>query len=99
SRTAGGIKVDALPGQMHFLNLAKKHFENRQRLAKFESSPQLPLTIRNAITELAKAVIENTHILLDTINDRLAENPENILQDQNGEFPLLGSTSGTIIVR
>ena len=98
-RTAGGIKVEAFRGRLHILNLSKKHFDNLQTLAKFEASLRLPLEIRNAVGAFYKAVVENTHILLDTINDKLSEDPRNVLEEQNGDSPLFGATSGAFIDR
>jgi hypothetical protein len=99
ARTAGGVRVEPLPGKLHILNLSNKHVSNRQVLAKFEGSLHLPLAVRNALSEFDKAVVENTHILLDTINAKLVENAENIVQEENGNSPLFGATSGAFIDR
>jgi len=97
TRTAGGFRIDAIPGKLGMLNLSKKYVASRQTLAKFQSSAQLPLAIRNAVKDLDQAVVGNAQLLLEVINQKLAENPANILREEDGTSPLLGATSGAFL--
>ncbi len=97
TRTAGGFTTEPVPGKLGILNLSKKYVINRRMLAKFQSSPQLPLAITNAIKDLDQAVADNAQLLLDVINQKLAENPARILREEDGGSPLFGATSGAFL--
>jgi len=98
-RTAGGFRAEPIPGKLSTLNLSRKYVTNRQTLAKFQSSPQVPLAVRNALKELDEAVKGNVQVLLSVINDKLAENPDNILCEENANSPLFGATSGAFLAK
>jgi hypothetical protein len=97
TRTAGGIRPEPIPGKLGILNLSLKHVSNRQTLSRFQSSHQMPLAIRDAIKKLDEAVEENVQTLLDVINEKMVENPENIFREENGTSPLFGATSGAFL--
>src|ERR1039457_242682 len=97
TRTAGGFHTESIPGKLGILNLSLKHVTNRQTLAKFQSSHQLPLAVRDAIKELDKAVGQNVEILLDVINEEMVENPENVFREEDAKSPLFGATSGAFL--
>lgn len=96
-RTAGGFHYEPIPGKMGILNLSAKFVSNRRILAKFQDSPQLPIAVKDAIKQLDSAVHQNAQTLLDEINRQLAEHPENVLSDDNGQSPLFGAVSGAFL--
>jgi hypothetical protein len=98
-RTAGGFHMEAIPGKLGVLNLSHKYHANRQALAKFYSSHQLPTPAREAVKQWDKAVEQNASILLDVINEKMAENPQNIFREEDGNSPLFGATSGAFLDR
>jgi hypothetical protein len=99
SRTAGGIQYHAIPGRLGILNISRKYVTNRQTSAKFQASAQLPASITNTVRQLDAAVAANAQLLHDVINKELAEHPDNILFDEDGNSPLFGATSGAFLDR
>ncbi len=96
-RTAGGFHYEEVPGKLGTLNLSSKFISSRQTLAKFQASPQLPATVRNAVKELDSAVYSNAQMLLDVINDELAKHPNNVLLEDDGTSPMFGAVSGAFL--
>jgi hypothetical protein len=96
-RTAGGFRTEPIVGKFGILNLSKKYVAGRQRLAKFRSSPRMPVSIQKAIERFDQAIVENAEVLLDVINENLAENPGNILHEEDGSSSLFGATCGAFL--
>ena len=96
-RTKGGFHTEPIPGKLGILNLSKKYVTGRQMLAKFQSSAQLPPSVQDAVKELDVAVATNVAVLLDVINERLADKPNEVLREEDGNSPLFGATSGAFL--
>jgi hypothetical protein len=90
-RTAGGMRIEPIQGKLGMLKLSQKYVVNRETLAKYQSSPQLPLSVKNAVKELYDAVYKNVEVLLDVINQELAQNPDHILHEDDGNSNLFGA--------
>jgi hypothetical protein len=99
TRTAGGFHTEQIPGKLGILNLSNKYVTGRQTLARFQSSPQLPSSIQDAVKELDVAIAANVTVLHDVINEKLASNVNHILQEEDGNSPLFGATSGAFLAK
>lgn len=95
------VKVDAndparmqlIPGKIGLLNISKKYIESRRLLVQFYSSSQLPVEIVNTLKDFDKAIKDNTNLMIEVLNERLADNIENIFGDDKDSSPCFNGTS------
>lgn len=74
----GGPIHKPVHGKIGILNTSSKYEANKSKLAKFRFSVQLPGDIRDALTELDKAVYQNVELMFDVINEKFAQNARNL---------------------
>ena len=77
--------------------MSRKYTINTQKLAKFQSSPQLPIAIRNAIGDLDQAVTKNPTVLLEVINEKLTEDPDGIIFEEDVTSSQFGATAAAFL--
>jgi hypothetical protein len=75
------------PGKVAIINTPKQYATHKARLLPSESSADLPSAVRTAVSDFDQTLDKDTTILLETLNDKLAENRDNIIYDHDVRSP------------
>jgi hypothetical protein len=89
----GLIRSEFLPNTIGLVNASKKYTENKKMLLEFETSPNMPSTVRIAVKELDEAVGENIVKFLFVVNEAWKENPKRVIDDDRQSSPFFFSTT------
>lgn len=82
---SGTPQVEVIPGVVGILRLPAKYTTTEQMLRSFESSPHIPTKIQEAIKDFDSTAGSNALLLIEVINERLAQDKDNIvLEDVQG---------------
>lgn len=68
-------------GAVAIITLPKEYVDGRAILVRFESSIKLPATVRSALLELDQTITNNTSLLFDVMNEKVSQNPDNLIFD------------------
>jgi hypothetical protein len=87
--------LDIIPdeGQTVVINISDKYIEDRNKLSKFKQSLNLPLSVINAVGELDDALIANTQLIMDVLNQDFREDKNYVIFDNSPSSPYYGSTT------
>jgi hypothetical protein len=91
----GVSRLNFIPGKLPLLDLSSQYSTARQKLVKFESSAEMPPKVAGAIKDFDNTIQSNTVILLDVINEKLAQDTNNIIQNDDPKSPNFGAVSLT----
>lgn len=86
-------RMQLIPGIIGLINTSKKYIESRRLLMQFYSSAELPVNVTNALKVFDKAIEDNSTLMIEVLNESLAENIENIISDDKELSPCFGNTS------
>jgi hypothetical protein len=95
----GGFKADPIPGVVGTLAISKKYLVAKQVLLPFESSPWMPTAVQDSIKAFDKTVEDNTNLLIEVINEKLAQDKNNIILENDLKSPYFGVTNAAYIKR
>ncbi len=88
SNVDGRLTFTGNKGAVAMITLPNEYVAGHAALKKFESSMTLPSTVRSALLELDKTVTDNTTLLFDVLNEKVSQNPNNIIfyDDSQSKF-------------
>jgi hypothetical protein len=95
----GGFRVDQIPGVLGSLILSKKYLLAKQVLLPFETSPQMPTMVQESIKAFDKTVDDDRALLIEVINEKLAQDKNNIILENDLKSPYFGVTNTAYIKR
>jgi hypothetical protein len=84
----GALQFIGNPGEVFIVNVSDKYLANKAKLFSYESSAEMPPTVRDAVTEFDNTLQANTTSLFDVLNQNLKEDPNNVFHDtdQNSRY-------------
>jgi hypothetical protein len=85
--------VQWIPGNIGLINTSKKYNESRRLLAQFYSSAQLPVEVVRTLKDFDKAIEDNLVLMIEVLNERLADNAEKIIDNDKYSSPRFGNMS------
>jgi len=88
------VQVTHIPGKIGLINTTTKYVESRKMLAKYMSSTMIPNDVRTALVELDRTIEQNTTTIIEVLNEKLADNRNNILKEFDDKSYYRGGTSG-----
>jgi hypothetical protein len=86
--------VEWIPGKIGVINTTAKYVESRKRLNGFILSAKLPSNVVNALKGLDDMIERDLTMMVESLNDRLSDNKDNIIQEFNQSSVFYGGTSG-----
>lgn len=100
SRTeADGIHYEAIPGRIGLLNLSKTYAASLSKLDEFIASATTPSDVKDALTEFRAAIVDDTTLMFDVINERFSENAQFLQHDDDYGSPLYGAVTNNYAQR
>jgi hypothetical protein len=97
--SGGGLKTEPIPDRVGLVLVSKKYRDAKALLMPFESSPLVPRAVRDSIKAFDKAVDDDLELLLNVINERLIEDKNNILLENDMNSPYFGGTNNSYVKR
>jgi hypothetical protein len=91
----GTPRIEPRPGVPFVFILPRQYSLAKQQLLPFETSPQMPTDIQDAIKDFDKTLDDNAHLLIQVVNEKYSQDKNNILFDDDPNSPYLGATFNT----
>lgn len=88
------VNVDWIPGKIGVINTSKKYVDSRKTLSRLMSSAALPEDVTAALKLVDDAIEKNSVAMLESLNESLASDPRNILENDVYGTDHYGSASG-----
>jgi hypothetical protein len=88
----GAPRVEPQPGIPFIFRLPKQYSIAKRQLLPFETSPQMPREIQDAIKDFDQTLDANAHLLITVVKEKLAQDKNNILLEDDPSTPYLGVT-------
>jgi hypothetical protein len=88
------IEVVGNPGQIFIINTSPKHLEARDLLMKTYASSKLPTSVVSALKDFDSTVEKDMTLMIESLNDSLALDRRNILDNDIPSAVNFGSASG-----
>jgi hypothetical protein len=93
--TNGASKMIFIPGKLPAINISQTYISNRKKLIKLESSADIPPKIVTAIKNFDDTMQRNIVILIEVINEKTAEDINNLIYDNDSKSAYFGAISIT----
>jgi hypothetical protein len=88
------VQIDWIPGKIGIINLSAKYVENKKALTKLFSSSRLPADVVAALKGFNEAVDRDSTLMIESLNQSLASDPRNILENDVYGSNWYGSAAG-----
>jgi hypothetical protein len=99
-RTPQGLNVVKLiPNKVAIIATPAQYATSKNKLFTYESSSELPSSVRDAVRQFDRTVDDNLTLMFDVLNERLPEDPNNILLDHELESPYWHGTENAYWTR
>jgi hypothetical protein len=72
-----------------------RYNESRRTLVELYSSAQVPALIAVALKDLDDVIEKNSTLMIESLNESLAQDPRSIIESEQIESPFYGSASGS----
>jgi hypothetical protein len=95
----GSPRADPIPGKVGILIVSKQYVASRRQLAEFAASPLVPADVQKSIKALDETVVHNSYLMIDVINEQLAQDPNNILRGDDLNSPYSAVTANAYLRR
>lgn len=95
SREGNIPKFTVNKGAVAIITLPKEYVAGRATLVRFESSMILPSTVRSALLELDQTITNDTSLLFDVMNEKVSQNPDNLIFDNDPHSRFFSAISNT----
>jgi hypothetical protein len=95
SKEGSRLTFTANKGAVAVISLPQEYVTGRATLARFESSIKLPSTVRSALLELDQTITNNTSLLFDVMNEKVSQNPDNLIFDNDPHSRFFSSMTNT----
>lgn len=86
--------VDWIPGRIGVINTSKKYVDSRKTLSRLISSAALPEQVTGALKLVDDAIEKNSATMIESLNESLAADPRNILENNVFGTERYASASG-----
>lgn len=83
------------PGKIGIIMLSKEYVDSRKKLTILILSSELPSDVVLALKFFDKAIDDNTNLMLDSLNESLAANPNNIIYNDVCPSDFCGSAANS----
>jgi hypothetical protein len=74
-------RIELLPGKIDMIKLTAQYVQNRNELASMIRSAATPTPVISALQEFDQAVENNTLLIFEVLNERLADDQQNITDE------------------
>ncbi len=88
------VNVEWIPGKIGVINTSQKYNESRRKLTAMMSSAALPADVTAALKLLDDSIEKDSALMIESLNQSLAADPRNILQNSVYGSDWYGSASG-----
>ena len=88
------VNVEWIPGKVGVINTTPKYIEAKKRLSYLIESVNLPTAIIQELKELDTATSNDMEAMIDSLNESIAKDRNNIVMNFDYGSPFYGSASG-----
>ncbi len=88
----GVPRVEPQPGVPFIFRLPRAYSLAKAQLLPFETSPEMPKDIQEAIKDFDRTLDENAHLLITVVHEKLTQDKNNIILEDDPNSPYLGVT-------